>query len=373
MRATPMLHCLIFAALLTRAVAEPPPQPTFVEVYARGRDGYPAYRIPSMVTTSSGTLLAFAEGRASLRDHAENDIVLKRSLDNGNTWEPLSVVAEDGANALNNPTAIVTRPSGRVLLVYQRYQRGFDEHNAAPGLDGPNICRIFTIHSDDEGVTWSKPAEITAQAKRPSVVTSTAAGPGCGIQLKRGRHNGRILIPFNQGPYGKWSVYAVMSDDGGNSWCHGKTAQEGGKGYANEVQFVELANGDVMLNARNQGGEGFRKTAISADGGETWSPTELDRQLPEPFCQAGLIELSPGLLLFSNPNSQTARTNGTIRLSEDDGKTWKWSKTLYAGGFSYSSPTVLKDGAIGCLFEKDGATTISFARFTTNWVMDPAR
>ena len=235
---------------------------TQVDVFVIGQDGYPAFRIPALLTTKRGSLLAFAEGRANLSDHAENDIVLKRSTDGGKTWGALQIIHEDGTNSLGNSTTVVVRETGRVLLMYQRYARGFDEHKAEPGLDGPRICRTLLQSSDDNGVTWSKPVEITAQVKRPTEVTSTAAGPGIGIQLVRGKHAGRILMPFNQGPYGKWKVYAVLSDDGGKSWRYGETAEEGAKGHANEVQFVELNDGSVMLNARNQGDHVGKSTRL---------------------------------------------------------------------------------------------------------------
>jgi sialidase-1 len=300
---------------------------------------------------------------------------MKRSLDRGKTWGTLQVIHEDGRNSLGNPTVVLVRATGRVLLMYQRYAKGFDEHRAEPGLDGPHICRTFLQHSDDDGLTWSPPAEITAQVKRPTEVTSTATGPGIGIQLARGQYAGRILMPFNQGPYGKWKVYAVMSDDGGKAWRYGQTAPEGAAGYANEVQFVELNDGSVMLNARNQGGGlKLRKVSISRDGGETWSITHQDMTLIEPTCQASLlrhpVNVNPAqdVFLFSNPATQTARTNGTIRLSRDEGKTWPMSRVLYPGGFAYSCLASLPDGSVGCLFERAGPKRISFVRFTVEWV-----
>jgi sialidase-1 len=372
-----VVFLLAIAPLAFRGSGAEPVSPALVDVFANGQDGYPAYRIPALITTKRGTLLAFAEGRASLRDHAENDIVLKRSTDNGRTWGPLRLVDEDATNALNNPTAVVVRGTGRVILMYQRYAKGFDEHNAEPGNDGPHICRTFIKHSDDDGVTWSKRVDVTSQVKRPLEVTSTATGPGIGIQLTRGKYAGRILMPFNQGPYGRWQVYTVFSDDGGKSWRYGETAKEGTRGYANEVQFAELNDGSVMLNARNQGGDKLRKIAISRDGGETWSPTHTDATLIEPVCQASLLRVpderdpAKGILLFSNPASQTARTNGTIRLSRDEGRTWPVSRVLYPVKFGYSCLTSLANGAIGCLFEREGY--ISFVSFTIGWVEEEAR
>ena len=278
---------------LTEAFAAAPAAPQLVTVFTNGQEGYSAYRIPSLIRTKGGTLLAFAEGRMSLRDHAENDLVLKRSTNGGLTWGALQLVAEDGTNALGNPTAVVVRDTGRVLLMYQRYAKGFDEHKAEPGLDGPRICRTWLQHSDDDGATWSKPREITASVKRPTEVTSTATGPGIGIQLRRGPHAGRILMPFNQGPYGKWKVYAVFSDDQGATWRYGATAEEGAAGHANEVQFAELNEGSVMLNARNQGdGLKQRKISVSRDGGATWSATQHDAALSRRLRLARVMRLT---------------------------------------------------------------------------------
>jgi sialidase-1 len=361
----------VFTAVVSGAT-EPPP---LVDVFVGGKDDYPAYRIPALIATQRGSLLAFAEGRASLRDHAENDIVMKRSTSLGNTWSALQIIDEDGSNALNNPTAVVVRETGRVLLMYQRYAKGFDERKAEAGYDGPHVCRTFIVHSDDDGMSWSKPAEVTRQVKRQTEVTSMASGPGIGIQLALGKHAGRILMPFNQGPYGKWKVYAVFSDDRGKTWRYGETAPEGGKGHANEVQFVELSDGSVMLNARNQGGgDKLRKIAISRDGGETWSETRTDPALIEPVCQASIIRHSMNsdpakdVFVFSNPASSTARTNGVIRLSHDEGKTWPVARVLYHGSFAYSCLASLPDGSVACVFERDGTKKISFARFTLKWI-----
>jgi sialidase-1 len=346
----------------------------FTDVFVGGQDGYPAYRIPALITTRRGSLLAFAEGRINLRDHAENDIVMKRSTDGGATWGALQLIHDAGSNALNNPTAVVVRETGRVILMFQHYTKGFDEHKAEPGLDGSHICRTLITHSDDDGLKWSPPTDITAQVKRPTEVTSTATGPGMGIQLARGKYAGRILMPFNQGPYGKWKVYAAISDDRGASWRYGETAPEGTKGYANEVQFVELNDGSVMLNARNQGGDKVRKIAISLDGGESWSATQNDSMLIEPVCQASLIR-HPGtgdpakdVFLFSNPASQKARTNGTVRLSRDQGKTWPVARVLYPGSFGYSCLASLPDGSVTCLFERNAMKKISIARFPLEWL-----
>ena len=332
------------------------------DVFVPRSDGYPAIRIPSLITTKAGTLLAFAEGRQG-GDHSQNDIIFKRSEDLGETWSDVQVVKESGKLSLNNPQAVVL-DSGRVLLMYQQSKLG--EFKAKPGF-GEDAYVTFTQFSDDDGKTWSDPVDVTRQTKRAKHVTSVASGPGVGIVLRRGKHKGRILMPFNQGPFGDWRVYAAYSDDDGKSWAMGEVPEEDGKGHANEVQFVELSDGNVMLNARSQGkgNTKHRKTAISKDGGVTWSKLQDDPNLIEPTCQASVLRYSwpedgKSRIIFCNPATQKSRSNGVLRVSEDEGMTWPLSEKIYAGGFAYCCLTKMSDGKVGVLFEKDGYKTISF-------------
>lgn len=342
-----------------------------VDVFKKKTEGYKNYRIPSLITTNSGTLLAFCEGRASLWDHAENDIALKRSSDNGKTWSPIQVVASDSTNALNNPQAVV-RSDGRIILMYQRYAEGYGERHAMPGLDGERICKTYVIYSEDDGISWSKPKNITEQVKRPEA-TSLATGPGVGIELKKGKHKGRLVMPVNQGPWKNWYVYSVYSDDGGKTWQKGDLAPYKKKlrGWANEVQMVELTDGRLLLNARSETGNRKRKIAYSDDGGHTWRELLDEKQLLEPECQASFIRFDEKTLLFCNPRHRTRRARGTIYASQDDGKTWPHRRTIYKGGFAYSSISALPNGKIGVLFEKDGYSTISFMEVDLADVLNP--
>lgn len=363
--------------VLVLATAPVRANPEHVDVFISGREGYHTFRIPSVVVTQEGTVLAFAEGRASRSDHAQNDIVLKRSTDGGRTWGPLEIVAEDGKNSLNNPCAVVVRETGHVLLMYQRYPFGFHCNKVLPGYEGERISRSFLAVSDDGGQTWPKPIDVTRSVKRPEEVTAVPVGPGVGIQLRRGPHAGRIVMPFvNQVPYPRRKVCAVFSDDLGRTWQWGEYAPDGSKGSGAEVQMVERADGSILANARSSGGNKCRKVAASSDGGQTWSPLIGDPVLVEPQCQGSILRLTDPLdgdrsrILFANPASQTGRRNGTVRLSYDEGKTWPVAKVLYAGGYAYSCLTVLPDATIGCLYEKDGYRKITFARFGLEWLTD---
>jgi sialidase-1 len=364
------------SAHVTATAPPPPADPQQLEApFVGGSGGYPVYRIPSLVVTPRGTLLAFAEGRAARKDQSENDIVLRRSTDGGHTWGDLQVVAEDGHNSLNNPTAVVLPDGeGRVLLMYQRYPAASGEFQVGEGVAGDGTCLCFITSSDDDGRTWAKPVDVTAQVKRPTGATSIASGPGIGIQLRHGKHAGRVIIPFNQGPLRDCQVYAAFSDDAGRSWKYGAVAPTGADGRGNEVQMVELSDGRVMLNSRGSSGKLFRKVAVSGDGGETWSELRDDPALPESRCEASAIRYEEpaggrkGILLFSNPAVTKGRTHGTVRLSEDDGATWAASRELVVGDFAYSCLAVLPDRSVVCLYETDGYRRIALVRFTINWV-----
>ena len=368
----------ITGKLHEREIPEPPEE--IVDVYRSDMGGYHSFRIPSALVTAKGTVLAFAEGRPeSLADAGGNDLVLRRSADGGRTWSHMQVIAEDGPHSLNTPCAVQVRETGRIILFYHRYPAGTNEGKVEPGVEGDRICRALMITSDDDGLTWSRPRDITKQVKRPTVVTSFSTGPGIGIQLRRGPYKGRIVMLTNQqGPRHQWNLFAIYSDDGGDSWGYGELAPNPTKGWGNEVQAVELADGTVMLNARVQGGNKCRKTATSSDGGETWTPLREVPALIEPVCQGSILRLSDPLdgrrsrILFSNPASQAGRRNGTVRLSYDEGKTWPVSQVIHPGGFAYSSLTVLPDGTIGCLFEADQYRSIRFARFTLDWLTEGA-
>lgn len=358
-------------------------EPVFSDVFISGNEGYPTYRIPSIVVTKSGTVLAFAEGRLSRADQAQNDIVVKRSSDGGANWGGLQVVQEDGAHSLNNPTAVVEQQSGRVFLMYQRIPAHLKERSpeTGTGYEGTNIYRNLLTWSDDDGLSWSRPLDVTRSTKRPTRATTIASGPGIGIQLTRGPHRGRLILPFNEGPYHQWNNYSVFSDDRGASWSWGDNVPgafvevpgTGIRSQINEAQMVELSDGSVRLNSRPFAGASVRKTSLSRDGGMTWSPVEDVPKLSDPSCNASVLRYSfddargRGRILFSGPEG-SRRERGTVHLSYDDGATWPVKRLLWPGGFAYSVLTRLPDGMVGCLFETDNYGRIVLARFSPAWL-----
>ena len=359
--------------------------PVIVDVFVPKTDGFKSIRIPSVVVTKKGTVLAFAEGRAANADQAKNRIVLKRSGDGGKTWGKIAVIAEDGDKSLNNPCALVEREGDQVLVMYQSYPAGVGERSGKiqPGYEGDRIVRTWLITSTDEGVTWSKPRDVTKETKRAHLVTTVAAGPGIGIQLRHGKHAGRILIPFNEGPFGVWNIYAAYSDDQGKTWARGEVAPGGlidagtrkKTSMVNEAQLVELKDGRVRFNVRRWAGRAVRKSCVSEDGGVTWSKIEDVPELADPGCMGSVLRYTDpadgdkSRILFSGPQS-TKRENGTVFLSYDEGGTWPVKRVLCTEKFAYSCLTALPDGTIGCLYEAGGTSRIVFARFTLDWLTE---
>ncbi len=358
-------------------------EPEFSDVFKSKSEGYAQLRIPAVLVTKAGTVLAFAEGRQRPTDQAENDIVMKRSTDGGITWSTLRVLHDDGPHSLNNPTVVQERAGGRIFLWYQRIPGHLKEHSAgtATGLDGTNIYRNLVLTSDDDGVTWAAPLDLTRTTKRTARATTIASGPGIGIQLTRGPHRGRLIIPFNEGPYGRWQNYAVFSDDAGRTWAYGNDVpgafvpdgKGGERSQINEVQMAELSDGSVLLDSRQFAGAKVRRSSVSRDGGRTWSPVQAVPDLTDPSCMASTLRHSfaegtaPGRLLHSGPDS-TKRERGTIYLSLDAGKMWPTKRVLYPGAFAYSVLTRFEDGTVGCLFEADNYARIVFARFPISWL-----
>ncbi|HYE17731.1 MAG TPA: sialidase family protein [Tepidisphaeraceae bacterium] len=333
-------------------------------VYKSGTEGYHTFRIPSVVATPKGTLLAFAEARLkSSSDNGDIDTVLKRSTDGGATWEKMQLIHDAGPDCIGNPCAVVDRKTGRVwLLLMKKPGANSTSDNKRGGGKGP--MEMFATYSDDDGVTWAKLADVTPQAKKPEW-TWIVPGPGVGIQTA----SGRLVVPCNHRVKGerddKASVAHVMySDDGGQSWKIGGEMDR----HTNESQIVERADGSLMFNARSHAGKNRRAIATSADGGLTFGKTTLDDGLLDPTCQASVVRLPDvdgqpkGRLLFANNNS-AKREKMTVRLSTDGGASWPKTLLLHEGPSAYSCLVALPGDRAGCLYETGKYEQIVFTRF----------
>jgi sialidase-1 len=314
------------------------------DVWTAGTEGYHSFRIPSLLVTRRGTLLAFCEGRRHSRsDTGDIDLVLKRSTDGGRTWDPAQVVVDDGPNTMGNPCPVQDRKSGRIWLPITR-NLGEDQQEQITDRTAKGTREVWILYSDDDGRTWSKPVEITGSVKRPDW-TWYATGPGCGIQLR----SGRLLIPCDHYVAGTKMrrSHVIYSDDHGKTWKVGGVVGD----HTNECQAAELRDGTVLINMRSYHGKNRRAVATSRDGGLTWSEIRLDEALIEPVCQAALIATRRRELVFSNPASQR-RERLTLKVSRDDGTSWRTLRVLHPGPAAYSALAELRDGSLACLYER---------------------
>jgi sialidase-1 len=342
---------------------------TQVEVFRAGEGGYHTYRIPALITTPKGTLLAFCEGRRnSASDTGDIDLLLRRSFDGGKTWGPVQKLADKREDTIGNPAPVVERKTGTIFLLMTSNPGNSGEKEITRG-DYRAARSIWIIRSKDDGATWSEPVEITSQVKRPDW-TWYATGPGNGIQLRTGRLV--IACDHNRREGDVRHSHVIYSDDRGETWKIGGVAED----KTNESAVAELKDGELMLNMRSYHGKNRRAVQRSRDGGLTWFALQLDDALIEPVCQASLVAAVPagkksnGRLLFSNPAAAT-RTRMTVRLSEDDGRTWAASRLVHAGPSAYSSLAVLPDRTIGLLYERGDERPyerITFAHFDLKWI-----
>lgn len=326
-------------------------------VFKSGTEGYDTFRIPALAISSNGTILAFAEGRKNSRsDAGDIDLVLRRSEDQGATWSELQVIRDDSTHTCGNPAPVVDRTTGRIYLL-STWNLGEDRESEIIDQTSQDTRRVFVQYSENHGLTWSEPQEITDAVKKAEW-TWYATGPGAGIQIEQGEYKGRMVIPCDhiEAVTKHYYSHIIYSDDQGQSWQLGGRTPEH---QVNECQVVELTDDRLLLNMRNYDRNNrFRQVATSPDGGLTWTNQRFDTTLVEPICQASIRRYSwPGedtknVILFSNPAHPEKRINMTVRAGFDDGKTWPLKQTLHEGPSAYSDLAVLSDGTALCLYER---------------------
>ena len=346
------LFCFACASLACRADAPLPsadePSRDYPFVFRGGEDGYKIYRIPTLIKSKKGTLIALIEGRVNgIGDAGDIDIVAKRSTDGGKTWSKLIKVRDYDKHTAGNPSAAVDPKSGRIYLV-SCASKGSEHQN----LKNEVPREIMFQYSDNDGKTWSKAKDISAQANKPEWGWY-ATGPCNAIVIQEGKYAGRILVPANMSEMvdGK-PVYrgiSLFSDDKGKTWKTGSVSEDG----ANESTIAEVGPDLVVQNFRMQAhGEARRWQRFSTDGGETWSPIEKIDSLYCCTCQGSLIRDArvPERLYFSNP-ARWGRNDMTIYRSDDGGKTWPNALMVHQGPASYSNLIDIDADTLGIIYE----------------------
>ncbi|MER5905942.1 sialidase family protein [Streptomyces mirabilis] len=346
--------------------------------------GYACFRIPAVVRSTHGTLLAFAEGRVhDCGDAGDIDIVVKRSTDGGRTWGPLQVVNEGAGDTHGNPAPIVDRETGRIVLA-ETYNTGRTDGR---GCDVPCDRTPHLQYSGDDGLSWSAPRDLSAEILPPNWNSWYATGPVHGIQLTRGRHAGRLVFGVNTETWNGSRVTAnnaalITSDDGGDHWRIGASdswpiADDGTfRQKPSELTLTERGDGSVLVSGREQDGTdlGHRTQTVSRDGGDSF--TAPFRDLPglyAPQVQGSVLRLGDRILLAC-PGDPDRRRTMMIRSSYDGGRTWDSVDrgTVVTTDWSgYSDLVGIGGGAVGLLYEGgavDARDEVRFARFTEDWL-----
>ncbi len=367
-----VMRCWLYLLLtIGTALAAEPEQRL---LFNSGKDGYPRFRIPSLIVTAQGEVLAICEGRADGGGLVGNiDIVLRRSRDSGQTWGPIEVIADEGKNTLGNPCPVIDRTTGTIWLGLSR-SLGTDTEAQIVAGTSKETTRALITSSTDGGKTWAPLKDITSIAKADDW-TWFGTGPGVGVQLK----SGRLVIPSYHAVKGSqlYRSHVLYSDDHGQTWQRSEPAGE----FCGECQIAERTDGTLVMSTRTmKKGEDRRTVMTSTDGGVHWSQPNFEPALFDPGCQAMLYRVpnvpsSAGkepLWLFSHP-AGPKRSNLTVHVSRDEGRSWPHARRYRAGEGQYSCLTQMPDGTIGCLLDAwiEGNYRLYFTKFSIEWALSP--
>ena len=357
-----------------------------ITLYNRGDNGHPAHFSPTLVTTKAGTVLAFIDAWANSHDQSSYAILVRRSTDNGVTFEPATVaygVPPGSGDRIAATSVVVEQTTGKIIVMFTR-----------------DVRDVLVMTSTDDGLTWTEPVDITldvtvSEGSNPGPPGMfpdipwgwIAVGPGHGIQLQNGPHAGRLIFTAdhrqtvdNTGP--SWS-HIMYSDDLGETWNLGGGLpydHEGGPSpndYSNENQVVELSNGDLYMTIRiNIGNENQRGASWSTDGGITWSDMVRVPALRTPEVHGSIIRLNDGVILFAAPTNRfnNFRRGLTIWASYDDAQTWTTKRTVFFGFSAYSDMTVVGPDTILVAYNRGftGGKVISSGTSVPEWRTETA-
>jgi sialidase-1 len=414
MASRPLLTRTGASLALLLATALPAAEPQWLEkrdLFQAGDGGYKLYRVPGLVVTAQGTVLVYCEARRHTGlDWDDIEILLRRSSDGGKSWSRPQALPHPEGKLSRNPAALANAELARRAPLVREGQIAFNNPVAIADRSGAvhflycvDYYRCFYLRSEDDGITFSKPVEITStftRFRRDYDCKVFATGPGHGIQLK----SGRLVVPVwlstgtGNNAHHPTVVATISSDDRGKTWRRGAIVANSTDPLKDpsETVMAELTDGRVMLNMRNESPANRRAVAFSPDGSTRWTRPVFAEQLKEPICMASLCWLTEkdrqdrDRLLFANPDNllrngkegapgtMRDRKRLTVKLSYDEGKTWPVERVLEPGTSAYSDLAVGPSGTIYCFYERgstDGkdhfaTKALTLARFNLEWLSD---
>ena len=343
-------------------------------LFSPGDYGSKYYRIPAIETANDGSLVSVTDRRPFHSGDLPQaiDLYVRRSTDNGKTWsEPLMIAgADDDKNGFGD-AAIVKTQSGKLIVLFVGYKGLWDSTH-----DNPQ--RQFMVTSDDNGVTWTKPEEITHFFYGPtSDVQETKDWDAFFITSGRGlcTQDNQVLFAIPTRVRGRkgLSAYTIGSADEGKTWKV-MDLKEPATRIGDESKITQLNDGTLLMSVRRHNKRDVVYGKLE-NGEIIWDKPVRHEDLTDPFCNGEIMVYSStkngddkNRMLHSLCDAKN-RSNVSVLLSYDEGKTFPIKKTICPTASAYSTLCVLPDGTIGCYYE-DGPEKMDlvFVRFSLDWL-----
>ncbi len=327
-----------------------------IDLFTAQTKGIELYRIPVIVVSANDTILTFVEARNDQSDFAASKLIMRRSLDNGESWEQEKILLQSNSEAVHNAVAIVdfVHSNAEKSIIHLLFCKGYK--------------RAFYCRSEDDGETFSTPVEITYVFNSlKNIYPHGASAIGCGhsIQLQRGDNRGRLIAPVWMGKIHSFhrpsKIAMIYSDDYGKSWQHGPLIP-GKLQNPSESQAVQLQDSSVYLSIRHESKVNRKAFSTSPNGVDNWGEMQIVPELLEPVCFGSIARFDKSGLIFANPDSVEGRRSFythkcrrqklSVKISEDEGKTWGNTILMEEGPSGYSDLAVDSKQNIFLFYER---------------------
>lgn len=301
----------------------------------------------SFVQLNSGRILYYyTQFYGGASDASAARIAGIHSDDAGRTWSaPVAVLENPGGQNVMS-VSLLRLKSGRLALFCAHKQSHRD-------------CRPYLRFSDDEAATWSEPTLVVAApgyfVLNNDRVIQLASGR---LVVPVAFHRSKLEDSMNPKTFDARAIDLwYLSDDEGKTWREAATwwaiPVRSGSGLQ-EPGVVELAGGKLFGWARTDTGSQYG--TASADGGQTWS-APMPTTLSSPNSPASIKRLPGGADLLGiyndhsgrHPFTKGRRTPLVSAISKDGGVTWSPSRLIETdpeGGFCYTAIHFVEDAVL---------------------------